>query len=134
MRISANIRVTGDELDPDEITSILGVAPYISRRRGDVGTSASGKQTVSKFGYWVWKTEDALGVLTVNEHISQLQSRFAHTEATLRALPNAEHTWIDVCIATEDADERDARVEFLLDVRSIAALHTLGLPIEFNVY
>ena len=134
MQISATLRVSGDQLDPDEVTSILRVAPHVARRRGDVRVSSSGKKIVSKFGLWTWKSENALEALTINERITQLNATFAHAHAAIRDLPHAENTWIDICIVKSDAEESDASAEFLLDAKSISILHNFGLPVEFTVY
>lgn len=134
MQISVTVRVSGDSLVPEEITSILHVTPHVARRKGDVRMSSSGKEIVSKFGLWTWKSEDVSEALTINDHINRLQVTFAHAYASLGNLPHAENTWVDICIVKSDGEEGDARVEFLLDANSIAILHDVGLPIEFTIY
>lgn len=134
MQISATLRISGDQLDPDKVTSILHVTPHVARRRGDVRVSSSGKEIVSKFGLWTWKSEDVLESLTINECITQLQATFGHAYAALRNLPHAEHTWIDLCLVKGEEGASDSYIEFLLDAKSIKILHEFGLPVEVTVY
>jgi hypothetical protein len=47
------LRVGGDELEPDEITALLGCAPTRSHRKGDVTVGKStGKKHLKKSGMW----------------------------------------------------------------------------------
>lgn len=134
MQISISIRVAGDRLLPDEITSILRVSPHVARRKGEVRVSSSGKEIHSKFGLWTWKSEDVSRTLTINEHLDRLGAAFGHAFSALGNLPNAENSWVDICIVRGDMECEPASIEFLLDTRSIAILHEIGLPVEFTVY
>jgi hypothetical protein len=52
-RSVATLRVSGEDLDPDEITALLGCAPTTSERKGDVLTSkTTGRSRTLKFGVW----------------------------------------------------------------------------------
>ena len=70
-RVSVSIRVAGDDLDPDEVTSTLLVQPSFSARKGDRHTS-SGREIMQRTGIWVfnfsgsaeeWTLGDAIGAL-----------------------------------------------------------------------
>jgi hypothetical protein len=134
MQISVAIRVSGDMLDPDLVGKYLQVTPHVARRKGDVHMSISGKEVVSKFGYWAWKSEDVSGSLTVDEHIHRIQTKFEHVYEALRNLPNAEHIWVDVCVVKNVSGGDEAQAEFLLSAKSIAILSDIGLPVEFTIY
>ena len=134
MQISVTVRVSGDCLLPEEITSILRVTPHVARRKGDVRISSSGKEIVSKFGLWTWKSEDISETLTINDHINRVQAVFEHAYSSFGNLPHAENTWVDICIVKGDLEDGDARIEFLLEAKSIAILRDIGLPIEFTIY
>jgi hypothetical protein len=134
MLISVTLRISGDLLDPEEITAILNVIPRISRRKGDVRISSSKKEIVSKFGLWTWKSEDLSNILTINDHINRLKSTFEHAYALLPNLPNVENAWVDICIVDSEGEAGDSSVEFLLDTGSTATLSDIGLPIEFTIY
>lgn len=133
MQISVTLRVSGECLIPEEITSILHVTPHVARRKGDVRISSSGKEITSKFGLWTWKSEDRPEMLTINEHIDRLQAALGHAYSLLGNLPHAENTWIDICIVKSEA-EGDSHIEFLLDAKTIATLGKIGIPVEFTIY
>lgn len=54
----AALRVTGDDLDPEEATRLLGKTPDLARRKGDV-IQAAGRERVAAAGAWTVKTESA---------------------------------------------------------------------------
>lgn len=134
MSISTNLRLTGDGLIPEEITSLVGVAPVISRRKGDSRISSSEKEIVAKFGLWTWKISDLEAPLGINQQIELLGVTFKNPTASLANLPNVENAWIDICVVSEAEAEQSAAVEILLDANSVATLHRLGLPVEFTFY
>lgn len=52
-RIKVTLRVFGDELDPDEISGVLGCEPTSKARKGDVvGADNKGNQRISSVGSW----------------------------------------------------------------------------------
>lgn len=52
------IRLFGDELDPDEVSNLLGAQPSSSNRKGAVRQSASGRSIVERTGYWRYKAQE----------------------------------------------------------------------------
>ena len=52
--ITVTLRIFGDDLDPDEITQLLRVAPTKARRRGDLNK----KGIPDKIGSWRLASED----------------------------------------------------------------------------
>ena len=133
MLISIVLRITGDFLDPEEITRIIGVSPHISRRKGDIRVHSSNKQIVSKFGLWEWQSLHTPETTTINDHINHIRSTFAHAYGLLPNLPKAENAWLDVHIVDGDGDENVSKVWFLMDIETISTLHNIGLPVEFTV-
>ncbi len=134
MSISITLRITGDFLVPEEITSILGVKPHIFRRKGDVRTSPSKKEIISKFGLWTWKSDDLTDQLTIDDHINHLKNTFQHTYRLLSDLPNAESVWLDICLVKAEIDVSSEQSSFLLNMQSITTLKDFGLPVEFTFY
>jgi hypothetical protein len=58
-RSAATLRIVGDNLDPDEITALLGCAPTRSERKGDVLTSkTTGRSRTLKLGAWCLEASD----------------------------------------------------------------------------
>lgn len=133
MLISVTLRVAGDLLNPKEITAILGVTPHLSRHKGDVRIYPSGKEIVSKFGLWEWRSKDPSETLSINDHINRLKSTFEHAYGLFSNLPEAENAWVDIHIVISDSDDRSLNVWFLMDTETILTLRNIGLPVEFTI-
>lgn len=133
MLVSVTLVVSGDLLDPEEITTILNVTPHVSRRKGEVRVYSSQKEIVSKFGLWEWRSKDSSETLTINDHVNRLKSTFEHAYGLLHSLPNAENVWIDIHIVAGDEAESVSSVVFLMDTETISTLRNIGLPVEFTL-
>jgi hypothetical protein len=58
-RSVATLRIVGENLDPDEITALLGCAPTRGERKGDVLTSkTTGRSRTVKVGAWCLDASD----------------------------------------------------------------------------
>ena len=69
------IRWCGDDLDPAEVTQLLGAEPSSSIRKGDMRRSGSGRSYVARTGSWRYKpTEPKPGDLSeqVRETLGEL--------------------------------------------------------------
>lgn len=71
-RVSVTLRVMGDEVDPDEITRLLGVTPKLAERKGEL--VRRGERTITRrTGHWScslgdgpspeWELDDAIAAL-----------------------------------------------------------------------
>jgi len=49
------LRIFGDELDPPEISTLLGATPTAVRKKGDIRTVSSGQRVVARTGLWEFK-------------------------------------------------------------------------------
>ena len=133
MLISMTLQITGDQLDPREITAMLRVEPHLARRRGDARLLPSGKKLVAKFGLWEWHSKDWSESLGISDHIAHLKNTFANAGCSFATLPNAEHAWVDIHIVVDDDEEETSSTSFLIDVESLSTLSNLGLPVEVTV-
>ena len=69
-RLEIELRVTGDDLDPDRITRMLGVNPTVAARRGET-IDVAGVPVVQRTGIWTyalpaspeWELADAIDTL-----------------------------------------------------------------------
>ena len=60
-RSRVSLRLIGDELDPAEVTNLLGCAPTFSCRKGDVHLLRDGLERIEKSGVWVYETREGVG-------------------------------------------------------------------------
>jgi uncharacterized protein DUF4279 len=52
-KVTASVVISGDALDPDEITRVLGIEPFFAARKGEQRRSRSGTRTISqRTGVW----------------------------------------------------------------------------------
>jgi len=49
----ASLRIFGDDLDPDEISALLGASPTSSARKGEIRVSKSGRERTERTGRWL---------------------------------------------------------------------------------
>jgi len=54
----ASLRFFGDDLDPGEITRLLGASPTVGVRKGGVWLTASGAEKIARRGSWRLNVED----------------------------------------------------------------------------
>ena len=58
-RTAAALRITGETLDPQEVSVIMGIRPSLSYRKGEViRNPKTGRERIPKFGMWNLRTED----------------------------------------------------------------------------
>jgi len=57
-RSVATLRISGDDLDPAEITQLLGHTPTHAQRKGETLTSSSGQTRIAGFGAWRLEATD----------------------------------------------------------------------------
>lgn len=55
-RASATLHVHGDDLDPDELTSLLGCPPIIGARMGETFIGHNGRTVTASTGKWIYTT------------------------------------------------------------------------------
>ena len=59
-RAAATLRISGDDLEPDEVSTLLGATPTRAQKKGQVLGGASGVTRIAKFGMWRLEAEDTI--------------------------------------------------------------------------
>jgi hypothetical protein len=59
-RAFATLRVAGDELDPDDITRLLGVQPSEAYRKGETFSKGRARNLSARTGIWLFDTSASL--------------------------------------------------------------------------
>ncbi|MGV1804126.1 DUF4279 domain-containing protein [Agrobacterium vitis] len=57
-RFRISLRIAGDDLDPDEVTRLLGVAPRLAYRKGDQWKNPKGNPLIGRTGFWTFHVDD----------------------------------------------------------------------------
>ncbi len=124
-----SLDITSDNLNPDEITSLLGMQPTYSHRRGDFNKSG---QVQFKFGRWQFSTPR----LDFRSESSWCAKSF---DAFVRSLPDLPDAWDRI------AKEHDAQVfiylwmktwnrEFDLTAFALGELARRDLSLHIDTY
>lgn len=122
--IRVTLGIHGTDLDPDQISTMLGCHPTSSHRRGD--TQRSGQ--AHKAGAWLL-TLEGRGSLGPDELVAQLVQRLPSEPAVWSALraSYAVHVGFGVFVAGWNQG-----VE--LASNTLLRLGALGVPIGFDIY
>jgi uncharacterized protein with von Willebrand factor type A (vWA) domain len=89
-RLMAALRIVGDELDPDEITRLLGKAPTTVQRRGHPMRKPSGQLgRIMPFSSWSLSADDSLSG-DLDAQVDQILDRTAQDLAVWRGIAS---TW-----------------------------------------
>jgi hypothetical protein len=130
-RCEVSLRICGDDLDPDEITSLMGVMPTRSHRRGEAIVSSNGKHSrICKRGIWSIKYEpiadsDADLESTIMSLLSQLPS-----ETSVWSSLSAKYEIDLFCGLFLEAPNRG----LTLSAKLLKCLGDRGVELGFDVY
>jgi hypothetical protein len=83
----ASLRLFGDELQPDQVTSLLGVGPTDSAPKGLVVVSSTGKERRAPTGRWVLSSEGQVASRDLQQHIEWLLKHLNGYHGSLLELP-----------------------------------------------
>ena len=76
-KVKVSLRVFGDDLDPDEVSRLLGCEPSSETRKGDIIVGrVTGRQRVAPCGSWLLASTEDESVET-EEQVSKLLSRLS---------------------------------------------------------
>ena len=81
----ATLRIYPGEIDPDEITERLGIAPSHWQRRGEIARDAPGKR-VAPINGWFLESEGQVDSCDSARHIDWLLDRLMEKAEALRSL------------------------------------------------
>lgn len=130
MKLSVALRVWGDSLDPAAITSLLGVAPSRSWRRGDVLKLVSGNETApKKTGLWSLSTDADGG--DADQALGSLLSLFNGRARLVNGAPGVDLARFDIFVI--DEAKSMSQYQLLLSADTLKLLGEIGIPIEINL-
>jgi hypothetical protein len=122
-----SVRFFGDELDPAELTELLGCEPSIQYKRGDTHLSA-GREYTRKWGAWVVAAETRKPE-AVDEQLTELFARMTQDLAVWRDL--ASRFDGDVFCGLFMAESNEG---FSISPATLEALASRALEIGFDIY
>jgi hypothetical protein len=128
-RSAATLRIVGENLDPDEITALLGCAPTRGERKGDVLTSkTTGRSRTVKVGAWCLDASDREPE-DLDGQISELLGKLTPSTDVWQSI--ADRYRVDLFCgffmhATNEGVE--------ISPASLAALGQRGIVLGLNIY
>jgi hypothetical protein len=125
----ACLRLFGDDLDPDEISAILGSAPTKSERKGDViRNQTTGQSRTVKSGGWRLEAPDARPE-DIDGQVERILSRLTSDLEKWRALTLKYQADIFCGLFMREENEG---IE--LSPETLRALGQRGISIGFDIY
>lgn len=124
----ANLRFYGDDLNPDEITELLGAVPDRAFRKGDViSTKTSGQERIARTGTWQiratdHKPEDLNG--QIEELLSPLNKDLSVWRRLAKYRPN-----LFVGLFMEETNEGAE-----ISARCLSTLGDRGIELGLDIY
>ena len=125
---AAGLRVSGDALDPSEITSLLGSAPTYSQRHGDKKRLSTGKEVVRKGGTWILDADDRTPE-DLDGQVAEILSRLTTDIAAWRSLSRQYQVDLFCGLFMHAGGEG-----FSLSLTTLEALATRGVEIQVCIY
>jgi hypothetical protein len=126
------LRIYGDDLDPEQVSSSLGIDPTSSQRKGQIFPPNSfGRQRVAPIGGWFLSSEGVVESTDIRRHfewlLGQLESRATEIGA-LRASPS-----VSIYISCIWWASKDGGGGFVLAPEHLQKIGELGLECDFGV-
>ena len=124
-RTYASLCIYGDDLDPPELTQLLGIEPTSSKRRGD----AIRRGRTAPRGVWIFTTRDICDSEDSSVHIAML-SQLTHPQAeALKGLQDRYLLRVFVYWSLEDGNGGP-----VIDPQSLGWLAEIGAELHVDLY
>ncbi|WP_158453932.1 DUF4279 domain-containing protein [Novosphingobium sp. MD-1] len=127
-RAIVSLSITEDELDPDEITTLLAAKPQLGVRKGETFTSYDGKQITARTGMWRfggdWENAPIIG-----NQIATLFERLTQDLTIWKSVTSRFH-----CHVSVGGYFRDWTGGLTLEPGALMLLAERGLAIDFDLY
>jgi Domain of unknown function (DUF4279) len=128
-RSAVSLRIISEDLDPDEITRLLGATPAHTQIKGEkiVGKN-TGYIKIAKFGMWqLWASDREPGDL--NDQIQEILSQTTSDLAVWRSIAQKHRIDLFCGLFLRDINEG-----MTLSPESLAALGERGIDLALDIY
>lgn len=124
----ACLRFFGDDLDPDEITRLLGASPTVGVRKGGIWHTESGAEKIARSGSWRLKVEDC-SPGDLDAQIAKLLAPLTSDLAVWKELTCRFKADVFCGLFLQESNEGIS-----LTPESLAALGSRGLLLDLDIY
>jgi hypothetical protein len=131
--VDVGLYLHGENLDPEEISKILGVFPSRVHRKGDKNISPKTGREYVPWKQGLWKLVLNRNHAEVTNVMTELLTALGKVDLTLTSLPGVQNAYFDVFISGMTNRNLEGRTcEFELEGQQLAALARFGVPIQFT--
>ena len=124
----ASLRIMGDDLDPDEVTRLLGALPTKGSKKGEFFYTSTGSRHRSRTGIWALQVEHQRPG-NLDKQIEQLLEPLTDDLAIWNDLAARFKLEIFCGLFTEEYNSR-----MTLAPNTVLALGSRGIVIDFDIY
>lgn len=128
--VSVSVRLQGPKLDPDLVTTVIGISPTHSHRKGDRVVSESGLSATRKHGVWSLTLDRRTS--SISEVVEEAVASIGSIEGSTLDLPGVENATLDIFAALNTRDGR-SDFDFTICPEQTGVLARLGLSIAVTM-
>jgi hypothetical protein len=125
------IYLKGEELDPDYISGVIGVAPSMAHFKGVKRITSTGREYATKIGLWTLAAEGELNDLSVL--INGLVLKIENRKLALQDIIGVQEAYVDIFVAMDADEDGEGTCAFKLSRENVQALDSLGIPAHITV-
>lgn len=124
----ASLGFFGDELDPAELTAMLGAAPHESATKGSRRVTASGREFTAKTGKWLLRAPPSIPE-NLAAQIDAILTQLTPDLTVWQGLADRFHARLFCGLFMEGTNEG-----LRLDAATLSAIAGRGLFLDFDIY
>ena len=119
--IQVGLYVRGETLDPERVSSELGIAPTDSQYKGKRSATSTERLVVAKLGVWSLVVESDTGLLSDQLDILLARMPMGDISAPIYKIPGVEEAYIDIFV-DRIGNERTEGCQFELSRQNLISL------------
>ena len=123
------IRFFGDDLEPEELTRLLGSQPSRARRKGEQRTLSSGELRVERYGSWSINDSEESVAVEIDEQVNALLDKLTDDIGVRRDLSSRYDADVYCGVMMDTWNEG-----FALEAATLKRLADRSLLIGFDIY
>ncbi|HRY02308.1 MAG: DUF4279 domain-containing protein [Hyphomicrobiales bacterium] len=125
---SVSLRILGDDLEPEQVSSALGCRPVSSWRKGDIRKLRNGREATARTGTWI-KSVDRKCPGDLNAQIIELMSAVSGSLEVWQSLTGRFRADVFCGLFLSEANEGGE-----IAAQTLLALGSRGIALSFDIY
>jgi hypothetical protein len=130
-RYEVALYLRGRDLDPNHVSSVLGIEPTLSQRKGERHITSTSKEFVTKIGVWAVVSQEE--VPSLSNFIDKIGRELSGFGSSLNEISGVEEAYLDFFVSMSANENGGGELKFELDMECAELLHKLGVPVRFTV-